>query len=158
VHRIIIHRWVRTIHSEGLCGAKASRSCLNAFSLLCVVCGLGLAVVGIVLCGLIASQTIFVNITGRSTGESGPVQLFYLTLSAVFSFIFFLYTILACVAARKVNASSEATKSLVFLFVISFLLLAALTAQVAVNIYYGFVLMTELYGMFVLRCWWNNNC
>lgn len=58
---VLIHRWVKSIHSDGLLGSKPSRTCLTAFSSICILFGVALLVVGAILTGLIASKVLFID-------------------------------------------------------------------------------------------------
>lgn len=72
-------------------------------------------------------------------------QFGYSSLAITFAVVFFLYCILAFKAVRQSGQESKATRSLLFMFFVSFIILAALLTEVAMDMFQAFN-----FGSFVL--------
>lgn len=161
---VLIHRWgnrskfcflfwifnrfiVRSIHSEGLLGKTASSKCLTNFSALVMVFGVLLILGGVIMASLMIAK-VFVDPVSDTNfpGDTAKfVQFGYSCLTIAFAVVFFVYCILAFLAARHAGKGSMAARSLLFMFFLSLIMMAALVAQVGMDMYNAFN-----FGSFVL--------
>ncbi len=138
---ILVHRWIRTLHSDDHLGFRSSRRCLSMFSRGALLVGMAIGISGLVICVLIASKAIFIDpvtdIKIQNPDQAKILQLFFSAVSTCFAIVFVVYAALTFLAVRRAGMKDKAAvKSVVFIFVIAFAIFASLSAQFLLYTYF----------------------